>query len=241
MRGSLSCFAAFLLLQFITMPNYISHMLTRHDRRTVERLEKANISFGLASSLTVLHDLTRFLNQTETQRGEKIVRIVELMLELESLTEQIDGMLWVTDSLEKTDPKKYEQLWNIQVKTLFLNRELAKFHSRPRAEVVRGGNGGASQWATGWGRDSRERRESRLRLSPTEAVELVLKLTDIGELTRLRRCSHCTQWLYAKFRHQAFCSMKCQQKHYTQTDEWKARRRAYMRNYYRKNFSGKPR
>jgi hypothetical protein len=216
-------------------------MLTRQDRRTRERLEKANISLGLSSSLTLLSDLTRFLNQTETQRGKQVVRIVEQMLELETLTEPIDGMLWVTDSLEKTDPRKYEQLWSIQVKTLFLNRELAKFRFRPRAEVGLGGNGRASQWVTWWGRDSRERPESHLRLSPSEAVELILKLTDIGELTRLRHCSHCTQWLYAKFRHQTFCSMKCQQKHYTQTDEWKARRRAYMRNYYRKNFSGKPR
>jgi hypothetical protein len=57
----------------------------------------------------------------------------------------------------------------------------------------------------------------------------------VGELTRLRRCSQCQKWLFARFRHQTFCSTKCQQKNYTQSDAWKAHRRAYMRRYYQKN------
>lgn len=207
----------------------------------LERLERANISGGLVSSLTQLNDLTKFLNQTKSQRGKKVVQILEQMLELEELAEPIDGILWVPEGLENTDPEKYKLLWNIAVKNLYLNKELAFFQFRPRAEVSVGGSGHASQWSTWWGRDSRERRETELRLAPSEAMELILKLTDIGELSRLRRCSHCKQWLYARFRHQNFCSMKCQQKHYTQTDEWRARRRTYMRNYYRNNFSGKSR
>lgn len=221
------------------MPKYISHILKRGDARMLERLEKANISAGFGFSITLLKDLTRLLNQTRTQRGKKVVHILEQMLELESLAGPIDGILCVPEGLEKTNPKKYKQLWDIAVKNLYLNRELVSYQFRPRAEVCVGGNGHASEWATWWGRDSRERREPHLRLAPSEAVELILKLTGIGELNRLRRCSHCNQWLYARFRHQNFCSMKCQQKHYTQTDEWKARRRAYMRNYYRRNFSRK--
>jgi len=207
----------------------------------LERLERANISGSLVASLTLLNDLTKFMNQTKTQRGKKVVQILEQMLELEVLAEPIDGILWVPEGLKKTDPKKYKQLWTIAVKNLYLNKELARFQFRPRAEVSVGGGGHASQWATWWGRDTRERREPHLRLGPSEAMELILRLTDIGELSRLRRCSQCEQWLYARFRHQNFCSMKCQQKHYTQTDEWKARRRAYMRDYYRKNFSGRTR
>ena len=78
-------------------------------------------------------------------------------------------------------------------------------------------------------------------MTPTEALEMILKLTQIGYLTRLRRCALCQEWLYAKFRHQTFCSMRCQQKRYTRTEEFKAKRRAYMRRYYRTNFAGKPR
>ena len=66
----------------------------------------------------------------------------------------------------------------------------------------------------------------------SEALEVILRLTQIGYLDRLRHCAYCNTWLYAKFRHQTFCSVTCQQKKYTQTDQWRAHRREYMREYY---------
>ena len=66
------------------------------------------------------------------------------------------------------------------------------------------------------------------------AVEVILDIAKVGYLGRLRRCLQCRKWLYARFRHQNFCSVKCQQKQYTGSEEWKAHRRAYMREYYRR-------
>ena len=70
--------------------------------------------------------------------------------------------------------------------------------------------------------------------SDPEALQVILKLTQIGDLTRLRHCAQCQKWLYARFRHQVFCSTACQQKNYTKCEQFKAHRRRYMRDRYQK-------
>jgi len=160
------------------------------------------------------------------------------MLEIEEMTKPIKGIVWPAMELKKTDPAKFDLLCEIDHKVAQLQRELAKFKFVPRAEVAVGGSGTASEWATWWGRgDDQEKSEPGLRMRGGEAVELILRITQIGSLTRLRRCTNCGKWLYAKFRHQNYCSVGCQQKSYTQSEHWKAHRRQYMRNYYHRTWS----
>jgi hypothetical protein len=220
----------------------MSHMLDT-ERRLV-RLAQTNIAGGLFHSATLLSGLIKFLNQTETSRGKKIVMILEKMLELEEMTRPIKPEEPIGAAVEwkKTDPKKYELHWEIEKRRAMLQRELSKYRFTPRAEVAMGGGGkGPSVWVAWWKGNSGSRWEEHLRMNASEALELILKLTQVAELSRLRRCTQCQKWLFAKFRHQYFCSTKCQQKNYTQSEAWKAHRRAYMRRYYQKNFSGKPR
>jgi hypothetical protein len=192
-------------------------MLYRDDNR-LKRLWRVQIEGGLPPSVTLISDLIEFLNKTATRPGKKIVMIV--------------AVEW-----EKTDPNKYKLHWEIEKRRALLERELSRYRFTPRAEVAMGGGGkGPSVWAAWWkGNDSR--REEGLRFVAPEALELILKLTQTGDLTRLRQCNQCQKWLFARFRHQTFCSTQCQQRNYTQSDTWKAHRRAYMRRYYQKNFS----
>jgi hypothetical protein len=70
----------------------------------------------------------------------------------------------------------------------------------------------------------------------------VLALTRLGEqglLSRIRSCAHCKKWFYARFRHQLYCSPRCQQSHYGLNEQWKAHRREYMRQYRQLKESGK--
>jgi hypothetical protein len=210
-------------------------MLDRHQR-TLARLERVNIAGGLPPSITLLDDLIRFLNGTKTARGKRIVIILEMMLRIEEMTKPIDGSTLAAWSLKRTAPNKFQMLCEVGEQTALLNRELRKYQFSPRAEVVTGGSGGAVEWAAYWRRDPREKQEKRLRMIASEALEVILKLTQIGYLNRVRHCAQCQKWLYAKFRHQTFCSVTCQQKNYTQTDQWKAHRRQYMREYYRKTY-----
>jgi len=213
-------------------------MLDRQEK-TLARLERVSIAGGLLPSVTLLRDLMKFLNETRTKEGRKIQLILEQMLEIEAMTRPIEGIIGAM-SLKRTDPGRFETESKILAKTYLLNRELAKFRFIPRAEVAVGGSGGASEWVAWWRGESR-RWEKHLRMIPSEALELILKLTQIGYLTRLRRCARCHKWLYARFRHQAFCSTKCQQKQYTDTEEFKAKRRVYMRRYYHKHFRARAR
>jgi hypothetical protein len=214
-------------------------MLDRQEK-TLVRLERVSIAGGLPPSVTLLSDLVKFLNEARTTEGRRIELILEIMLELEAMTRPIEGMIGVDLSLKRTAPDKFQTQREIAVKTTLLNRELAKYRFIPRAEVAVGGGGGASDWVAWWRGDTAQL-EKRLRLVASEALELILKLTQIGYLSRLRHCARCQRWLYAKFRHQIFCSMKCQQKQYMQTDEFKAKRRVYMRRYYQRNFRGRTR
>lgn len=211
-----------------------SHML-KHQR-TLERLQRTNMGGGLPPSVTLLHDLVKFLNATHTERGLEIQRILHQMLEIEGMAKSIKGIVWPDMSLRKTDPAKFKLLCEIDDKVALLQRELSKFRFAPRAEVAVGGDGGASEWSTWWG-SLNEKSDERLRMRPSQAIEMILRLTQIGYLTRLKRCANCGKWLYAKFRHQEFCSVACQQKKFTQTDQWKAHRRVYMREYYRRTYS----
>jgi len=192
--------------------------------------------------VTLLNDLIKFLNQTGTSQGKKIVMILEKMLELEQITRPIKPEEPMIAALEwkRTDPQKYQLHCEIYEREQILKKELSKYRFRPRAAVVMGGGGkGPSQWSVWWRGDSDGTSEEHVGMRVTEALEMILRLTQIGELTRLRRCNECQKWLFARFRHQAFCSTKCQQRNYTQSDAWKAHRRAYMRGYYQRNFRGK--
>jgi hypothetical protein len=209
------------------------------DTRLSNRLKKSDIAGCFIPSLSAMEDLVKFLNKANImRRGKQIVAILEMMLDLEKMTKVIKGPVLADLSLKKKVPKQYQLLWEIRRRIALLNRELANYQFIPTADILAGGDGGASQWFAYWRRDSREKPEHGLRIMASEALELILRLTQAGDLNRLRHCSQCQMWLYAKFRHQNFCSAQCQQKSYTQTEEWKAHRRKYMRSYYRKNFGG---
>ena len=216
---------------------YISHMLDSENK--LKRLARVHIEGGLPPSATLISDLIEFLNKAKTRPGKKIVMILEMMLEIEEMTRPIrpEEPMIAAVAWEKSDPDKYKLHWEIEKRRALLERELSRYRFSPRAEVVMGGGGkGPSVWAAWWKGDD-SKREVGLRMTGPEALELLLKLTQTGDLTRLRRCGQCYKWLFARFRHQTFCSTQCQQKNYTQSDAWKAHRRAYMHRYYQKNFN----
>lgn len=71
----------------------------------------------------------------------------------------------------------------------------------------------------------------------------LLSLFEQKRLSRLRRCLHCREWFFARFKHQQFCwnpVSKCQWNHY-HTPEWRKRNRERNRRHqraYRKRLFG---
>lgn len=70
------------------------------------------------------------------------------------------------------------------------------------------------------------------------AAHGILALAQIGLLDRIKRCD-CGKWYFARFTHQRSCSANCRRRVYEKTEKFKAKRRKYMRRYYRLKNSGK--
>jgi hypothetical protein len=128
-------------------------------------------------------------------------------------------------------PDKYQRLLEIAKKKHILARELARNRFIPIVWVNSRG-----QWYVSWriqGRGAKKIRVIRgvMEFDDGAALQLILTLARAGYLKRLQRCTCCRAWIYVKFKHQHFCSTKCQQRHYAKSKEWKEKRRLYMREY----------
>ena len=77
------------------------------------------------------------------------------------------------------------------------------------------------KWFFGWAAPGRR---------AAEMIFAIVRLGERGLLGRLRNCTRCGRWFYAKFNHQRFCSKKCQLQHYQTSEEWKMRRRERYQN-----------
>jgi len=208
--------------------------MLEHERRKSRQLARTNIEGGLPPSPTLVHDLIKFLNETRTFQGKRTVAILEQMLELEEMAKPIspDQPFAVAPVEWIRHRKKYKVHREIAKRNAMLQTELSKHRFTPHAEVWMGGGGKCpSMWAI-WLKDDSSKNEPHLRMVASQALEMILRLTQIGDLFRLRRCNHCGKWLFARFTHQTFCSTKCQQRHYTNTEQWRKHRRQYMRRRY---------
>jgi hypothetical protein len=70
------------------------------------------------------------------------------------------------------------------------------------------------------------------------AAHSIIAIAVAGLLDRIDRCD-CGNWYFARFRHQRSCSAACRRNLYEKTEKFKAKRRKYMRKYYRLKNSGK--
>jgi len=62
-------------------------------------------------------------------------------------------------------------------------------------------------------------------MAPRQGLAFIraLHLADKGLLGRIRECGRekCSRWYYAKFPHQRFCSLRCQQRAFRDDPEWR--------------------
>lgn len=63
------------------------------------------------------------------------------------------------------------------------------------------------------------------------AVYSILSELCRGRIDRFRICRQCTRWFYAVAQHQVSCSEACRKKHASTSEDFKEKRRDYMRKY----------
>jgi hypothetical protein len=196
-----------------------------------------------------IRGLIHYLNKAQCKGADRtVLELLEQMLELDKMNRPLWGetdeerevAIMVAKAgraapnpmLEKISPGKYRQEVAITDKTYQINKELSKYRFLPRTWST----GAPKPWTVMWevvpNSSTKTRfREGLFQLNDGIALRMILDFARAGYLTRLRRCLRCRNWLYAKFKHQDFCSTKCQQKHYAMSPERKEKRRDYMRGY----------
>ncbi len=229
-------------------------MRRRFRHPTLGEFHRIDVSKGSIGTTHVsdaeLAGLVRYLNEAETRtEGDRIIRIVQEMLKLQKIEEPVwgetkeendfssgpnarpmmvtrGGMGVINPLLKRISPEKYRRQREIERRKFLLNHELARYHFFPYTLCCKG------QWSVIWRIPSRVRlRHGELQFDEAAVLQMILDLARARYLDRLRRCSHCRQWLYAKYRHQSFCSTSCQQKYYRHSEERRTYRREYMRRY----------
>jgi hypothetical protein len=180
------------------------------------------LGLGKGARLTVmqvdlLSRLVSYLNNPRTRRDKRIVGLLERFLDLERIgREQIERR----QKIQKIEGLRSE-----------LNRNLQKERFRVSLFSVFD-----SEWTTSrWGLSRFAGGSEADRPEEASALVTFLALAWSDHLNQLRRCPYCQKWLYARYKRQIFCSTKCQQKRYTDTDKFKRHRREYMRDYYRRS------
>lgn len=222
--------------------------MLKYKHPALGRSEKLDVSRGGIATVLVsekqLGELTAYLNGSGVPGRNRILDILNDMQRLEGIqspvfSEQIEGPLLVTrkgrsepnPAYKKVAPEKYRVQLEIDRLLASINKRLARYRFWPYMLGVY-----QARWAMAW---SQKRPAKKYKMGEAQALEIILNLARAAHLNRLRTCTRCQRWLYAKFRHQAFCSTKCRQMQYTRTEEFKAKRRLYMRRYYQETFHGR--
>jgi hypothetical protein len=182
--------------------------MLKKNRHSVLLDQQKSIGF-ISIPEELLLGLLRYLNDARAPIDKDIVAILDRLLDLERI-----GPNEIGEPLNE------------------LNRDLRRYQFRPWLSPHYDADWHTIRWGVIWysghpGRDP---------MQMGEALDTIFDLARAGQLNRLRRCARCRIWLYAKSRHQNYCSTKCQQKQFTQSDRFKEHRRAYMRDRYRRLF-----
>jgi hypothetical protein len=69
------------------------------------------------------------------------------------------------------------------------------------------------------------------------AIQSLLNELCEGRINRFRVCRQCERWFYAVAAHQVSCSEACRKKHSSTSEDFKAKRREYMKKYRKQELS----
>ena len=172
--------------------------------------------------------------ETRSQGEQDSLRLVRwLNEERNSLAERepvIDVMCLMRNTLatiERTPRRAFGWPYPRAVRGLLkkLNKRLENY---PRISALAIENGAWTFETLPWGSP----------VSENIVVQWLIRLTSEHLLDRIRRCV-CGKWFFAARNQRKSCSAKCRHKLYEQTEDYRQRRRKYMREYYRSQLSRK--
>jgi hypothetical protein len=168
---------------------------------------------------------------------KRVGKILELLVQLEAILTQLrstlpEDTLWLhSGGLVRILPtiRGSEHLFGLGDKKIReLNRLLSAYRSFPEMHTLRG--------------FVLQSRNSKKKMPDSQRreywiVEGLLRDADRGNLYRYKTCPECNKWFYTLTDHQRFCGDSCRKRFASHSDEYKVKRREYMKKYRRKQKS----
>lgn len=174
-------------------------------RRVLEKVQREGIELRRQTILAWLN--TPLPNQLCTKLGQQRIR------------ELIEGLTHLGREWRKGGSKNEMNLWATRV-----NDHLSRYPSRKMVWWdPENGFDFANDFGALKGAKSLE----------ANAAYFAVELAEKNALDGLRECI-CGKWFFARQHDQKSCSTVCRHKRYERTDEFRAIRREYMKNYYRR-------
>jgi hypothetical protein len=155
---------------------------------------------------------------------------------IERITQSLKGQRALARvGAAKTDAERQRQirLIRVSVSPLELDDLLARYWVSPRVFFFP--EGPRMLYVT---TDPHGKRRSKADRDEIAAAMCVMRLAVRDELDRVRKC-HCGQYFLARRLDQIYCSTKCRVRYHQSSEEFKAQRRKYLREWYRLRMSGK--
>lgn len=180
--------------------------------------------------------ITSRLNMPHPSAAVRRVTALLIFLHDASKRAQLEGIerlqtFLKSPVLRETINRKLMRYSNWTPQFLAQGRQPVAVWSRKAAEKLNAEDGPENPW---------ELIDSEDWADPKEFEEMaVWFLLAKGHWERYRRCDQCPQWFYALTDFQKFCQKSCRQKAAAQTDEFKEKRKIYMKERYRPNLKAR--
>jgi hypothetical protein len=161
------------------------------------------------------HDLLLWMNTNEYP-ANKWVTVKDRLPAFRRIFRVLELAKEVENALNKNAPQLVSKIER-------LNNAVAQFAFRPRFLDP-------PRFVLTW----RPNKPEKVLPSEHGAVLSLLRLLELRSLHRVRPCSNCSIWFFARYKHSKFCKTACQQEHYASSATFRNERRTYMREYRRK-------
>jgi hypothetical protein len=168
------------------------------------------------------------------KRGPDHGRIERLLLNLQILNQVFGGDITAKE-FSAANPKLRGLFWNVKDIAQIMGREFNRALRAVRSELRR--HQFSPDLNVFIGKQSAHQGNSlqfKWRTENSASAKAVLNIVLLGHarlLAHVRKCLACKRWYYAKFGHQNFCTLACQQRHYKSSSAWREHRREYMRKF----------
>jgi hypothetical protein len=186
----------------------------------------------------VMRWIFRPINNEGFERGQvysnpgRVKQVLTLLVQINAIAQalrhrpsDVEETLWLIDEFSSRlsfDPgtEKLRRLGKKRMRAL--NELLSEYRWSPRMKI---GEGYIFE------RRTDIPKSGTAHFKECVAIDWLLRDAELGKMYRYKVCPECKKWFYTLTDHQRFCGDACRKRYASHSDEYKTKRREYMRRY----------